>query len=193
MELSLEKLEQLYVKFGREYGPGSVIFMEDSCGDEMYLILDGEVEVTKTYREFELDRSTRLFAGTGVQTLGILKRGDFFGEMALLNDCPRSATARALTQVKLICIARENFNLIIGSSNPIVLQILRSLSGRLREANRFPRAVPPPAAAEKPKPPAKPAKAEPAQPEAPHRCAQCQTTFPRDTKFCPQCGHRVSA
>lgn len=142
MELSLEKLESLYKKFGREYAPGSVVFMEDSCGDEMFIILDGEIEVTKTYREFEFDKSTRLFSGTNTQTLGILKRGDFFGEMALLNDLPRSATARALTKAKLICVGRENFNLIIGSANPLVLQILKSLSGRLRDANRYPHIIP---------------------------------------------------
>jgi len=206
MELSLAKLEQLYQKFGREFAVGSIVFMEDSCGDEMYLILDGEVEITKTYRELEYDKSTKLFAGTNMQTLGILRRGDFFGEMALLNDCPRSATARVVSPAKLICITRENFNLIIGSSNPIVLQILRSLSTRLREAGRYPRLMPRAVAAAIPattapvskRPPktAAPADAPVAAEETPRAqqsrvCQQCGQRLEREAKYCRECGTRV--
>lgn len=216
MELSMEKLEALYKKFGREYSPGSVVFMEESCGDEMYIILDGEVEVTKTYREFEYDKKAKLFTGTNTQTLGILKRGDFFGEMALLNDSPRSATARVLIKTKLICIGRDNFNLVIGSANPLVLQILKSLSARLREANRYPRMLPRAQAAAEPAKPAGPKRDVKANPKpapkpesavadvpkpaaAPavkttlqsRSCSQCGARVERDAKYCRECGTRV--
>lgn len=214
----LGKLTDLYGKHGRDYAEGAILFMEGTPGDEMYLIVEGMVQISKTYRNIQLDRQTRLCFGTDTQVLGILKNGDFFGEMALLNAEKRSATAIALTNVKLIVIGRDNFSMIVGKTNPIVLQILKSLSSRLREADAYPKFIPrnktiPPrlgkAEAAEPKaapePAAAPVEAKPAEatpaaaapaekprPEPPRdpgqECRACGQLSPRSARFCMSCG-----
>jgi CRP/FNR family cyclic AMP-dependent transcriptional regulator len=93
----------------------------------MMIILSGEVRIShrpETARE---------------ETLSILKKGDFFGEMALLDDLPRSATVIAHTDAFLLEISRRKFMGFIEkdavSGVKIVLSLARSLSFRLREAN----------------------------------------------------------
>ena len=139
---SIEHLSELYKKHGRVYKKGSAIFLENAFGGEMYFILEGTVQITKTYREFEFMRNTRLNYGTNVQVIATLNPNDFFGEMALLNEEARSASAVALENVKLIVVTKENFERVMLSSNTILLQILKSLSNRLRETIQYPRFIP---------------------------------------------------
>ena len=207
MAVDFSQLDSLYEKCGRDYSGESVIFLEGSVGEEMYIILEGEVQIAKTYRDIEVDRQTRLMFGTNTQVLATLGRGDFFGEMALLNETERSATAVALTDVKLIVLTNKHLDQILSGTNKIVLQMLKSLSNRLREADQFPKLVP------KPKTVAARKRAEtsflrfkkavnkikvargsePAAPAVPQMtCPICRKALPQDAKFCLACGADIT-
>jgi NADH dehydrogenase len=84
------------------YEPGEAIFAEGDAGDSLFMILSGEVEVQK-----------RLGART--ETIGTLKAGEYFGEMALLGRQPRSAGTRALTPVDLLVLPGSDFAALADS------------------------------------------------------------------------------
>ncbi|HNU83580.1 MAG TPA: cyclic nucleotide-binding domain-containing protein, partial [Thermoanaerobaculia bacterium] len=67
----------------RRLAPGEVLFREGDAGNEMYILLSGRVMISK------------YIPGAGEEALAFLERGDFFGEMALIDNQPRSADARA--------------------------------------------------------------------------------------------------
>jgi CRP/FNR family transcriptional regulator, cyclic AMP receptor protein len=105
--------------------PGDTIFREgDPLAREMYVVLEGEMEVFKRSRR---GRDTRI---------AILGPNDWFGEMSLIDLQPRSATVRALAPSRLIRLTNENldalYRLDIKSYALIVLNMARDLSRRLR-------------------------------------------------------------
>jgi CRP-like cAMP-binding protein len=100
---------------------GARIYAEGEVGTEMFTIRSGEVEITRT------------IAGQN-RVLARLRKGDFFGEMSVLEDVPREATARARTNVELVRVNGAEFEAMLKRSPEIALQILRGLSRRLREA-----------------------------------------------------------
>ncbi|MFH2012481.1 MAG: cyclic nucleotide-binding domain-containing protein [Pseudomonadota bacterium] len=118
---SLQK--QLFRKFGRSFSKGSFLFRESEFGKEMYIIQSGKVKITKK-------------AGSSDKTLAILSSGDFLGEMAVLTDGPRSATAEAIEDSEILVINPETFEALIQSNSDIAMKILRTLAERLKEANR---------------------------------------------------------
>jgi CRP-like cAMP-binding protein len=99
---------------------GQPIFVEGQRGSEMFIIEDGQVEIVR--RRGAEDRS-----------LVLLEAGDFFGEMALLEDLPRSATARALTDCRLLPIDASTFDLMLRDHPEVAIRIMRMLSRRLRQ------------------------------------------------------------
>lgn len=101
---------------------GSTIVEIGDPGRSLYLLLDGQVQVVYPSRnsDFELAR---------------LGPGDFFGEMALLNDKPRSATVRALTPVDLLVLDKEDFRRVVTDTPGLALSLLSTLSGRIRSAD----------------------------------------------------------
>jgi CRP/FNR family transcriptional regulator, cyclic AMP receptor protein len=105
------------------YRAGQVIFREGDKGRIMYVIREGVVRISKSVLDVE-------------KTLDRLRKGDFFGEMALIEGLPRSATATAVTETKLQVIDEDGFTSLLGSGGPMALRILRELSARLREADR---------------------------------------------------------
>lgn len=127
-DLSLQAIDELSGLFVEKvFGKNEVIFEEESRGDSMMVIISGEARVSH-----HADR-------TNEETLGILKKGDFIGEMALLEELPRSATVIAHTDTYMLEISRERFMHFISrdtdSGVKILLQLARSLSARLREAD----------------------------------------------------------
>ena len=102
---------------------GEYICREGDEGDTFHIILDGELEVSVGH-----DDSTRV--------LSILKKGDFFGEMALLDGAPRSADITALGEVTVMVIARAAFSKLLRSEPQIAQVLLRTLAGRLRAAQK---------------------------------------------------------
>jgi hypothetical protein len=112
---------------------GEVILVEGDTGKEMYIIEEGRVEI---YRK----------AGEGEQALALLEAGDFFGEMGLLDDQPRAASARAAEDAKLLLIDHTTFDQMLRQYPEVSIRIMRSLCQRLRAAAAA--AVIPPAAKE---------------------------------------------
>lgn len=101
--------------------PGEVIFQEGEMGDTMYLIWSGRVMVLKG----NLDSPT---------ILGYRGPGEIIGEMALLDDQPRSATNIALEPLRMLTITRERFQEWLNSKPALSISIMATLSTRLRDA-----------------------------------------------------------
>ena len=106
---------------------GDTIFTEDSIGNSMMIITSGEVRVSQ-----KSDPNNE-------EALIVLKKGDLFGEMGLLEDLPRSATVIAHSNVVMLEIAREDFLDFITKESEagvkILLKLSRILSSRLRETD----------------------------------------------------------
>lgn len=107
-----------------------VIFYEDEEGDFFFVILEGRVKVTLLGIP---DRFTRGYGREVV--LSTLGPGDFFGEMALVDNEPRSATAVATSDSELLCLHRNDFQSALTDWRGVVHALLRSLTARLRRAN----------------------------------------------------------
>ncbi len=111
----------------REVVPGTVLFEEGDVGDELYIILKGKVRISK------------FVSGVGEEALAILEPGAYFGEMALINDHPRTAHAICNTTVKLGVIRREAFEQLLFLQKDLAYELLwrfvRTLSDRLSETN----------------------------------------------------------
>ncbi len=106
------------------YQAGEVIFTEGDLGTEMFIIQEGEVQIVKRI-------------GNTSHVLSQLEKGDFFGEMAVLENAPRSADAVATSDVKLIAINGSRFDEMLRRNPEIAVRIMRKYSKRLREANRL--------------------------------------------------------
>ena len=97
---------------------GEVIFQEYDMGSEMYVILEGEVELS--------------IGSKAVETLG---PGEPFGEMALIDQSPRTATATAKTACKLAVIPEKRFLFMVQTTPHFALQIMKVMADRLRRMN----------------------------------------------------------
>lgn len=112
----------LFSRFGREFHTGDVLFHEGELGEEMYVIQSGSVEITKRTGAVEVP----------IATLG---RGEFLGEMAILNDKPRTATARAQDDVKCLVLDAQTLETIIKNNSEIALRLIKKLAARLDAAD----------------------------------------------------------
>ncbi len=99
-----------------------ILFYEGDAGTSLYIVLDGEIQITHQLN------------GTAVR-LGAIAAGDFFGEMALFDDAPRSATACAVCPALLLEIHSRAFYQLLYSNPQIADDALRVLSSRLRASN----------------------------------------------------------
>jgi len=109
--------------YGRDFPAGAVVFEEGDPGSRMYVIQAGEVRILKRVGGREL-------------TLELLGPGEAFGEMALLEGQPRSATAVVEAAARILEIDEAAFADLVRRNGEIALRLLRRLSARLREANR---------------------------------------------------------
>jgi CRP-like cAMP-binding protein len=112
-------------KFRQRYGKSQVVFEEGSTGSEMYLIHSGKVLLSVRGDETE-------------QTpLVVLNPGDFFGEMALVDDSPRSTTASAVEDdTELIVIDRPRFMFMVRQQPEFALSLMHTLCQRLRDMDK---------------------------------------------------------
>ncbi len=102
------------------FSAGTTIFREGEPGYEMFIIFSGKVRILRTV------------GGVG-EELAVLRKGDFFGEMAVLEDFPeRSATAEAITDVELLRLGKSDLEAFLANSKA-ALSLLERLSARLRE------------------------------------------------------------
>jgi CRP/FNR family transcriptional regulator, cyclic AMP receptor protein len=105
----------------RSFKAGELIFHEGDPASEMYVIESGEVEIQSNDRPLD--------------TLG---SKTIFGEMALVDGAPRSATAKALTDVVLVPVSEKQFLFLVSQTPYFALNVMRVLAGRLRGANKAP-------------------------------------------------------
>lgn len=98
---------------------GDVLFEEGDPGDCFYVVSKGAVEISKS------------LPGDSREKLAVRRAGEAFGEMALLNDAPRSATATAIEETALLTLSRDDFEPLIGSDS-LAMRMLQVLSKALR-------------------------------------------------------------
>ena len=107
----------------KAFEPGDVIFREGEKGDLMYVLLEGTVELKKKVERGE----------TVLKTVDV--PNDFFGEMALLDERPRSATAVASKKTKVLAVDGPTFESMILANGKFALKIIKVLAARIRRSN----------------------------------------------------------
>jgi CRP/FNR family transcriptional regulator, cyclic AMP receptor protein len=112
----------MFAKFGKRFPTNTVLFREGDKGEEMFILQSGKVKISKKIRGVE-------------KTLATLEKGEFFGEMAILNDKPRSATAETVEDCDMLVIDRKTFETLLRSNVEIAIRFIKRLADRLRETN----------------------------------------------------------
>ncbi|MBD2448012.1 Crp/Fnr family transcriptional regulator [Nostoc sp. FACHB-152] len=119
-----QTLEWLFnVAIEHEYPVGRAVLMEDAWGNAVYFVVSGWVKVRRT-------------SGDDSVAIAILGKGDFFGEMAILDESPRSTDVIALSPVKLLSISRERFIQILFKDPQLHHRMLQLMVRRLRQINQ---------------------------------------------------------
>lgn len=113
----------MFDRFGVSFKGGEIIFCEYEPGDTFYLIQSGRVQIAKILGDIE-------------KTIDILQPGELFGEMAILEEAPRSATAIALDDIKALEFNRENFQVLMQGNPQIALKLLRLFTKRIYDQKR---------------------------------------------------------
>jgi CRP/FNR family cyclic AMP-dependent transcriptional regulator len=107
----------------RRFPKDTVVFFENEEGDSFFMILEGRIKVT-------------ILGDDGREViLSMLGPGDFFGEMALLDNEPRSATAIAVEESELLSLHRTDFQAVLTDNRSITSALIKVLTARLRRAN----------------------------------------------------------
>jgi len=114
--------EQLFQKFGKEIPKGTVLFREGAPGKEMYVLQSGRVAISKKVRDVE-------------KVLAILGPGEFFGEMAIISNKPRNATATVEDAARLLVIDPRTFESMIRGNSEIAVRMIKKLAERLSDAD----------------------------------------------------------
>ncbi len=107
----------------QSFKKGDIIFEENSMADAFYIIASGEVEILK-----EMEKGPQ-------EILATKKSYDVFGEMAVIDDLPRSATIRAKSDIVLLKLSKDIFNELLKSFSHVSLEIARSICSTVRKAN----------------------------------------------------------
>jgi len=114
--------DQLFQRFGKEFPKGTVLFREGEPGRDMYVVQHGRVNVSKKVGEVE-------------KILSSMGPGEFLGEMSILNNKPRSATATCAEDSKLLVIDAKTFEAMIRGNAEIAIRMIKKLATRVAEAN----------------------------------------------------------
>lgn len=112
----------LFQKYGTYVEAGKVIFKEGETGDTMYIIQQGRVKITKRVADVE-------------KILMVLGKGEFFGEMSLIRQTKRTATATAVDNCELLAFNRNGFLSMISKNSNIAMNIIETLCLRLEKAD----------------------------------------------------------
>jgi serine phosphatase RsbU (regulator of sigma subunit) len=108
--------------FTEEVWPaGQIVFEELAPGETLYIIMDGQVQISRTFQDGE----QRVIREMGP--------GEFFGEMALLEDQPRSARVSTVTATTLLAVTRQRFNTLIEQYPTVAINFLKAISAQLRQ------------------------------------------------------------
>ena len=106
-----------------DYAAGTVLFREGDPGDVMYVIQAGAVEISRQIKDQD-------------RILAVLPAGEFFGEMAIVNNRPRSATAVVCVQARLLVIDSHTFEAMLRGKTEIAVRMIKTMAQRLERANR---------------------------------------------------------
>ena len=109
--------------FNRQYEDNEIVFLEHEPGDELYIIQKGKVKITKIVNNNEV-------------MLAMLKPGDIFGEMAILENKPRSATVLSSGDSVLLAINKANFEAMVQKNPQLGTRLITLLSERIWKAYR---------------------------------------------------------
>lgn len=115
--------EKFFGRFGVEYSPSQIIFCEYEPGFEFYFIQKGRVRIVKIINDRE-------------KTVDVLGPGDVFGEMAILEEQPRSATVIAIDHVRVLKFHRDNFDALLAGNPQLAYKLLLIFSKRIYDAKR---------------------------------------------------------
>ncbi len=110
-------------RFGKKFSAGTLLFSEGDAGSHMYVVHSGKVELTRRMKE----RDT---------LLAVVSAGQFFGEMAIINKRPRSATATVVEAGELVVIDAKTFGAMVRTHSEIAVRMIQSLASRLDRANQ---------------------------------------------------------
>jgi CRP-like cAMP-binding protein len=109
------------------YKSGATIFSEGTPGDKFYLVVEGAVRIS------------RIVPGMGEEALAVLRPGNYFGEMSLIDDAPRSATVVCHEKCRLFVVHRKDLEDLLFVDRDLAYELLwnwvRTLSRRLRATN----------------------------------------------------------
>ena len=114
--------ETLFQKFGKEVPRGTVLFREGDPGREMYVLQSGKVAISKKVRDVE-------------KVLATLGPGEFFGEMAIISNKPRNASATVAEAARVLVIDPKTFEAMIRGNSEIAVRMIKKLADRLAEAD----------------------------------------------------------
>jgi len=115
--------DQLFNRFGREFAKGTVLFHEGDSGKEMYVVQSGLVSISKRARDVE-------------KVLATLGPGEFFGEMAIISNKPRTATATVAETSRCLVIDPRTFEAMVRGNAEIAIRMIKKLADRLQEADQ---------------------------------------------------------
>jgi CRP/FNR family cyclic AMP-dependent transcriptional regulator len=113
----------MFQRFAKIFQKGDIIFCEFEPGDAFYLIQSGRVEIVRIMGDLQ-------------KTIDILQPGEIFGEMAILEEAPRSATAIALDKVTALEFNRENFEILMQGNPQIAMKLLKLFTKRIYDQKR---------------------------------------------------------
>lgn len=114
--------EALFQRFGKEFPRGTLLFREGDPGREMYVLQSGKVAISKTVRDVE-------------KVLAVLGPGEFFGEMAIISNKPRNASAKVDEDARLLVIDPKTFEAMIRGNSEIAVRMIKKLAERLSDAD----------------------------------------------------------
>ena len=112
-----------FARFVRVFQPDEIIFSEYEPGNTFYLIQSGRVKLVKNSGEFE-------------RTLDILESPEMFGEMSILENSPRTASAIAVDLVRVLELTAQNFEILMLGNPQIAFKLLRIFSKRIYDSKR---------------------------------------------------------
>ena len=117
-------MSKLFEQFGAEYSKGDIIFQEGDPAEDLFMIHQGQVQISRR-------------AGVLDKEITVIEDPEFFGEMALISSEPRSATAVAHTDLKLIRMSKKAFETAIRENSSMAASVVRLLTRRLRATDEF--------------------------------------------------------
>jgi CRP-like cAMP-binding protein len=120
-ELGHAERQRLLERFGRTLAAGEVVYNEGQSADHCFLLHEGRVRLVKRIRGAE-------------RSLTVLKPGDLFGEDALLTKVSRTASAVALTDVRILALDRPTFGVLLSTNPEVATRLVEQLVRRLRSA-----------------------------------------------------------